>query len=135
MKNGKSILALILSATLVASNANAVIVDLRNSDQGMAGGGPTSQRMGVFQFTAEQPTGTGVLPDVFLTIQAKGTEQGYNSSAQNPPSTSSGSRHFNHDIRFSDLQATTTSLNGISYFQILLDVNEPNGAQVDHQAR
>jgi len=36
---------------------------------------------------------------------------------------------FTHDIKFSDLQATTIMLNGVSYFQILLDVNEPNGAK------
>ncbi len=128
MITSKFIASLGFAATLLASHANAVVVDLENNDQGTAGGGPTSERMGIFQFTDQQPTGTGVI-DPFLTIQAEGTEQGYNTSGQPAPFDVKRQPQYTHDIKFSDLQATTTMLNGISYFQILLDVNEPNGAK------
>ena len=128
MIKAKFTIALLGAAALLATNASAIVVDLERNNQGTAGGGPTSERMALFQFTAQQPTGTGVI-DPFLTIQADGTEQGYNTSAANPPFDVKRQPNFTRDIQFSDLQSTTVSLNGVSYFQILLDVNEPNGAK------
>ena len=123
-----SIFAALGLAAALATNANAVVVDLKNNNEGTAGGGPTSERMAIFQFTEQQPTGTGVI-DPFLTIQAEGTEQGYNTSGSPAPFDVKRQPQYTHDIQFSDLQKTTVMLNGISYFQILLDVNEPNGAK------
>ena len=131
MIKGSIFASLALAAALVGSNAHAVVVDLENNDEGSAGGGPTSERMAIFQFTDQQPTGTGKIdqPDnnVFLSIQANGSEQGYNSDAGN--FDTKRDPRFNHEITFSDLQSTTVMLNGVSYYQILLDVNEPNGSK------
>ena len=117
-------LAALAAAALLTQSAHAVVVDLVNTDQGAAGGPMPA----IFQFTDQQPTGTGVI-DPFLTIQADGTEQGYNTSGSPAPFDVKRQPQYTHDIQFSDLQATTVMLNGTAYFQILLDVNEPNGAK------
>jgi len=105
----------------IASLAQATVVDLINSDQGSF----TNQYgTTVFQFTQPQPTGTGYI-DPFLRVQSNGTEQGYNTSGGTPYDDKAGI--WTHDIQFSDLQSTTVTLNGTSYFKILVDLNEPNG--------
>ncbi|HSH38960.1 MAG TPA: hypothetical protein VK993_09255 [Chthoniobacterales bacterium] len=124
MLKGKSIFALGLTAALVASTANAVVVDLSNSDSGTINGAR-------FDVIFQQPTGTGVI-DPFLRIQGTGNageEQGYNTSGRPTAFDEKTDPNFTRNITFSDLQSTTTTLNGITYFQILLDVNEPNGSK------
>jgi hypothetical protein len=107
----------------IASLAQATVVDLINSDQGTI----TNQYgTAIFQFTQPQPTGTGVIQP-FLRVQATPTEQGYNTSGGTPFDDKAGP--WTHDIQFSDLQSTTVSVNGTSYFKILVDLNEPNGAK------
>jgi hypothetical protein len=107
----------------IASLAQATVVDLVNNDQGSF----TNQYgTTVIQFTQPQPTGTGYI-DPFLRVQANGTEQGYNTSGGTPFDDKGGP--WTHDIQFSDLQSTTVTLNGTSYFKILVDLNEPNGAK------
>jgi len=107
----------------VASLAQATVVDLVNNDEGTV----TNQYgTAIFQFTQPQPTGTGYI-DPFLRVQASPTEQGYNTSGGTPFDDKGGP--WTHDIQFSDLQSTTVTVNGTSYFKILVDLNEPNGAK------
>jgi hypothetical protein len=110
----------------VANLAQATVVDLINNDQGSI----TNQYgTAYFQFTQPQPTGTGYI-DPFLRVQANGTEQGYNTSGVSPAAPFDDKAGiWTHDIKLSDLQATTVSLNGQNYFVIMVDLNEPNGAK------
>lgn len=116
--------ALIAAGMLtIASLAQATVVDLINNDQGTV----TNQYgTAIFQFTQPQPTGTGVI-DPFLRVQANGTEQGYNTSGGTPFDDKAGI--WTHDIKFSDLQSTAVLVNGITYYKILVDLNEPNGTK------
>jgi hypothetical protein len=107
----------------LASLAQATVVDLINNDQGTV----TNQYgTAIFQFTQPQPTGTGVI-DPFLRVQASPSEQGYNTSGGTPFDDKGGP--WTHDIQFSDLQSTLVTVNGTSYFKILVDLNEPNGTK------
>ena len=107
----------------VASIAQATVVDLVNNDQGTI----TNQYgTAIFQFTQPQPTGTGYI-DPFLRVQSSPTEEGYNTSGGTPFDDKAGP--WTHNITFGDLQATEVTLNGTSYFKILVDLNEPNGAK------
>jgi hypothetical protein len=110
----------------LASLAHATVVDLVNNDQGTV----TNQYgTAIFQFTQPQPTGTGYI-DPFLRVQANGTEQGYNTSGVTPSAPFDDKAGiWTHDIQFSDLQSTTVTINGTSYFKILVDLNEPNGTK------
>ena len=81
---------------------------------------------GVFSFTDQQPTGTGVIKP-FLREQANGTEQGYNTSGGTPFDDKAGP--WTHDIHLSDLAASTVLMNGVLYYKLLLDVNEPAGTK------
>ena len=107
----------------VAGIAQATVVDLINNDQGTI----TNQYgTAIFQFTQPQPTGTGYI-DPFLRVQASPAEQGYNTSGGTPFDDKGGP--WTHDIQFSDLQSTAVTVNGTTYFKILVDLNEPNGAK------
>src|SRR4030095_6982028 len=111
-------LALILSVGLYTTVAYATIVDLTGSnDSGSISGAQ-------FVFTTPQPTGTGVI-EPFLRVQNTPTEQGYNTSGGTPFDDKAGI--WTHDLTFADLQATEVTLDGGSYFKLLLDVNEPGG--------
>ncbi|HEV2803387.1 MAG TPA: hypothetical protein VGW57_00520 [Chthoniobacterales bacterium] len=101
----------------LASVAQATVVDLGSSGSGTINGA-------IFETNNDHPTGTGVY-NPFLTLQANGTEQGYNSSTGN--FDTKREPQWNHEIRFSDLQ--TTTINGIAYFGFSVDINEPNGAK------
>ena len=79
-----------------------------------------------FDWTPEQPTGTGYIQS-FLRVQASPTEEGYNTSGGIPFDDKAGP--FTHDIQVSDLETTIRVIGGVSYYQILLDVNEPNGSK------
>jgi hypothetical protein len=115
-----AVAALMASAMLIgAGSASATVVDLINGNSGTINGG-------VFQFTQPQPTGTGVIQP-FLRVQNDPAEQGYNTSGGTPFDDKAGP--WTHNIQFSDLQASTVSMNGTTYFKLLLDVNEPNGAK------
>jgi hypothetical protein len=116
--------ALIAAGMLaIASLAQATVVDLINNDQGTI----TNQYgTAIFQFTQPQPTGTGYI-DPFLRVQASPTEQGYNTSGGTPFDDKGGP--WTHDIQFSDLQSTAVTIGGTTYFKIMVDLNEPNGAK------
>ena len=102
-------------AALLLSNASAVVLDLGTNGSGFVGGA-------YFDVNRDHPTGTGVY-NPFLTLQANGTEQGYNSSTGN--FDTKREPQWNHEIRFSDLQQTT--INGVAYIGFSVDINEPNG--------
>jgi hypothetical protein len=107
----------------IANLAQATVVDLINNDQGSF----TNQYgTSIFQFTDQQPTGTGVIQP-FLRVQASPTEQGYNTSGGTPFDDKAGP--WTHDIQFSDLQSTAVTVNGTSYFKVLVDLNEPGGSK------
>jgi len=107
---------LLLSVTL----ANAKVIDLTGDN--------TTGRVNnaEFDWTPEQPTGSGFIRP-FLRVQAKPTEQGYNTSGGTPFDDKAGP--YTHDIRLSDLEATIQVIGGVSYYRLLLDVNEPGGSQ------
>jgi len=82
---------------------------------------PTVYGDAIFSLNYTQTVGTGVL-DPFLTIQANGVEEGYNSST--PNFDTKREPQYNHELRLSDL--TTTKVDGVEYYSFLLDVNESN---------
>lgn len=70
-----------------------------------------------------QPTGTGVI-DPFLRIQANNTEAGFNADYSNSylPNFDEKTGIWTHSVPISSLSATT--INGTTYFQFLLDINQ-----------
>jgi hypothetical protein len=106
-------------AAIVCTTASwATIVDLTGSnDSGSINGAQ-------FVFTTPQPTGTGVIQP-FLRVENTPTEQGYNTSGGTPFDDKAGP--WTHNLTIADLQGTEVTLNGTSYFKLLLDVNEPGG--------
>lgn len=78
----------------------------------------------IFTRDFSQPTGTGVF-EPFLTLQANGTEQGYNTSAKNGVFDTKREPQWNQEIRLSDL--STVTIAGSQYYSFLIDINEPDG--------
>ena len=110
--------ALIAAGMLVsASIAQAAVLDLDSDGSGTINGA-------IFETNDDHPTGTGVY-NPFLTIQNNGWEQGYNSSTGN--FDTKREPQWNHEIRFSDLQATV--IGGVQYIGFSVDINEPNNAK------
>jgi hypothetical protein len=109
--------AAVIAAGMLAitSIAQATVLNLGSSGSGTVGGA-------IFQTNNDHPTGTGVY-NPFLTVQNKDWEQGYNSGSNNNFDTKRVPQ-WNHEIRFSDLQATT--INGTQYFGFSVDINETN---------
>jgi hypothetical protein len=109
---------LAFTVTLIAGATAswATIVHLTGSnDRGTINGAQ-------FVFATPQPTGTGVIQP-FLRVENTPTEQGYNTSGGTPFDDKAGP--WTHDLTVADLQGTEVTLNGTSYFKLLLDVNEP----------
>jgi hypothetical protein len=107
--------ALIAAGMLaIATIAQATVVNLDNGNGSVNGA--------LFQVSGQTPAGTGVF-DPFLTVQNSPWEQGYNGTNGN--FDTKRIPQWNHEIKFSDLQATT--INGMQYFGFVVDVNEPNG--------
>ncbi len=111
-------LALLLLSVGVSTLANAEVVDLTGDNNT----GRINQAE--FDWTGEQPTGTGYIQP-FLRVQADPTEEGYNTSGGTPFDDKSGP--WTHDIRVSDLDASIVTIGKIQYYRLLLDVNEPGG--------
>ncbi len=118
--NKISTMLLVAGAFALGPIAEATVIDLTGSNNSGAANGAQ------FDWTATQPTGTGVI-DPFLRVQANDNEQGYNTSGGTPFDDKAGI--WTHDIQFSDLQSTAVTINGTQYFQLLLDVNEPGGSK------
>lgn len=107
---------------LLAPGVQAYTIDLT------AGRGTSETYDGAvfIEFTEAMQTtvssGTGVI-DPFLTIQKKGTEEGFNSDAI-PLVLDTTRPSWNHSIQISDL--TLSPIPGYSsYYEFLLDINEP----------
>ena len=117
-----TIAAVIVAAGLIVTStvANAKVVDLTGNN--------TTGRINHAQFdwTPEQPTGTGYIQS-FLRVQADPTEEGYNTSGGTPFDDKSGP--WTHDIRVSDLEASIVTIGRFQYYKLLLDVNEPGGGK------
>lgn len=114
----RGLLSIFLTVSALAPLAQATVVDLTGSND--SGTINAAQ----FVFADQQPTGTGVI-DPFLRVENTPTEQGYNTSGGTPFDDKAGI--WTHDLTFNDLQSTTVSLNGSTYFKLLLDANEPGG--------
>ena len=100
--------ALLAAGVLFASTpAQAAIVDLINGDSGTINGAQ-------FDWTPEQPTGTGNIQP-FLRVQADGVEQGYNTSGTPVPFDDKVGP-WTHNVTFADLQSTTVMIGNTSYF-------------------
>src|ERR1043166_9210752 len=108
---------LVAAAAALTPFCHANIVDLTSGDSGTINNG-------LFYFSSKQPTGTGVIQP-FLRVQNTPTEQGYNTSGGIPFDDKAGP--WTHNIQLSDLQATAVDIGGVTFFRLLLDVNEPNG--------
>src|SRR5438477_5935660 len=113
-------LAFIVTLIVWATTGWATIMDLTGSTESGAINGAQ------FVFTAPQPTGTGVI-EPFLRVENTPTEQGYNTSGGTPFDDKAGI--WTHNLTVADLQSTEVTLSGISYFKLLLDVNEPGGSK------
>jgi hypothetical protein len=109
---------------LMAPGVQALTIDL-TGDRGDSY--TTDDGAAVFiEFTEAMQTtvssGTGVI-DPFLTIRKKGTEEGFNSDAI-PLVLDTTRPKWNHSIQISDL-ALSPIPGYSSYYEFLLDINEP----------
>src|SRR5881275_1753978 len=111
-------IVLIVAIIICSTVGYATVVDLTGSNESGSINGAQ------FAFTAPQPTGTGVI-EPFLRVENTPTEQGYNTSGGTPFDDKAGI--WTHNLTVADLQSTEVTLSGISYFKLLLDVNEPGG--------
>ena len=117
-----STLLIAAASLLLATGARATVVDLINGDTGTI---TNSYGTAQFDFTQPQPTGTGVIQP-FLRVQNDPNEQGYNTSGGTPFDDKAGP--WTHDLTFADLMTTAVTISGQNYFKLLLDINEPGGA-------
>jgi hypothetical protein len=84
---------------------------------------PTVYGNAIFTTDFTQTAGTGTI-DPFLSIQANGVEEGYNSVAQ--PLDTKRAPQYTHELQLSEL--TTSTIAGVEYYSFLLDINESNNA-------
>jgi hypothetical protein len=120
----KNITPLIIPFVL-ASPAQATILLNINTSSPLSV--PTSAGTAIFKaISPSDPAGSGVF-DPFLSIQRLpangGQQQGYNSDLDN---FDIDRQAFNYEIKLSDLKVVTDG--NSSYFNFLIDVNEPNSA-------
>jgi hypothetical protein len=113
-------IAAVSAAALICASAKARVIDLTGTN--LTGRINNAE----FDWTPEQPTGTGYIQS-FLRVQASPAEEGYNTSGGTPFDDKAGP--FTHDIRVSDLEATIEVIGNVSYYKLLLDVNEPGGSK------
>lgn len=102
---------------LFTAAANASVIDLTGSGATTTVGGV------VFVEAASGPAGSG--HGSFLRIQAKNTEQGYNTGGADQFDTKNGVSHNNNPIPMTSL--TSITINSNKYVVLSLDLNEPNG--------
>lgn len=104
------------------STAQAAIIDLTTAHSSAS----VSTSYGTVFFTTDfsATTGTGgFMP--FLSIQANGTEQGYNTSASSGVFDTKREGQYTHDIQVKDL--AKVMINGAEYYSFVIDINESNG--------
>lgn len=118
----------ILGFTGFTATASAAVYDLSTNSSVTIN---TIYGGAIFQTDATKPAGSGFLDnmgDVFLTVQNKGVEQGYNTNAQPAPyDVLRDGNRFNNGLKLSDLSVVTGN-GGQTYFSFLIDINEPNSA-------
>ena len=117
-----AVAAVAAGIVFAAGSTQATIVDLINGNSGTINGAQ-------FDWTPEQPTGTGFIRP-FLRVQANGIEQGYNTSGAPVPFDDKVGP-WTHDVTFADLQSTTVTIGNTSYFKLLLDINQSSSG--NHQ--
>lgn len=113
----------LLCAGLISSGlltAQGAVVDLSTQSSVSLS---TSYGTAIFTTDFSRPTGTGVF-EPFLSIQANGTEQGYNTSAKNGVFDTKREPQWNHELQVQDLAAVTIA--GAEYYSFLIDINEEN---------
>jgi len=103
-----------------ASTAQAAVCDLTAESSCVIN---TIYGPAIFTTDFTRPAGTGVI-DPFLSIQANGTEQGYNTSAKQGVFDTKREPKWNHELRLSDL--ATVTIEGVDYYSFVIDINEPN---------
>ena len=113
----------VIAALVGTPQVNGAVYDLTTQS---AVAVPTSYGTAIFTTDFTQPAGTGVF-DPFLTIQANGTEEGYNTSAG--VFDTKREPQWNHELTLADLEQTRTTINGADYFSFTLDINEPNAGE------
>lgn len=112
--------AILASSLLAAAGTHAAVVDLSQNSVGVIS---TIYGDAIFTTDFTKPAGTGVI-DPFLSIQANGTEQGYNTSAKQGVFDTKREPQWNHELQLKDLNAVT--INGTQYYSFVVDINEPN---------
>ena len=84
----------------------------------------------IYAVDGTAPSGTGIFGrdsgGVFLTIQKKGVEEGYNTSASNIMDNKKVDQ-WNHEITLATLGVIT--VDGSDYVSFLLDINEPDNGK------
>jgi hypothetical protein len=114
---------MVVTALLGAPHVHSAVYDLTTQS---AVAVPTSYGTAIFTTDYTQPAGTGVF-DPFLSIQANGTEEGYNTSTG--VFDTKREPQWNHELTVGDLEQSRTTINGVDYFSFTLDVNEPNAGE------
>lgn len=85
----------------------------------------------VFEQIDPQSTGTGVI-DPFVQLNPGGsttTAQGYNTDFRPNEFDEQNPANFNHSVLLADVPIVT--INGVQYYQFMLDINENNNAAQD----
>lgn len=124
MKNLLKLLPILAFAAVISATNSATATSLDLTTAGASG----SLNGAFFQQIDPQSTGTGVI-DPFLRVQATGTEEGFNNNVDvfTLDDVAKGGQQYNHDLTLGDIPVVT--LSGVNYYQLLLDINEPNGTQ------
>jgi len=78
----------------------------------------------IFQTDEQHPTGTGFI-DSFVRIQQNGWEQGFNTSARPVDSDMQVKTDPNYTRNLTLGEVATKVINGVTYREFFLDVNEP----------
>lgn len=107
-------------ATFALTIAHGAVLDLTSES---AVSLTTTYGTAIFTTDFSKPTGTGVF-EPFLTLQANGEEQGYNTSAKNGVWDTKREPQWNSEIQLQDLSKVT--IGGAEYYSFLIDINEPN---------
>src|SRR6478672_11078633 len=116
-------LALLTATVTGVCAAHASVVDLTQTSTGVIS---TIYGDAIFTTDFTQPAGTGVI-DPFLTVQATGIEQGYNTSAKNGVFDTKREPQWNHELQLKDLN--TVAINGAQYYSFTIDINEPGAGK------
>lgn len=108
------------AAMAIAAGAQATTVNL------LSPGTSGTLNGALFETTNVRPTGTGFISP-FLRIQANNIEQGYNTSARPVRFDEKTDPNFTRNLNRSSL--ATRTINGIGYYEFMIDINEAGGGQ------